>query len=176
MRESAFPLYICAAVNFLRVELEESKSVPWEKVVQTAGDGVFTANSYASVAKHLKKKAAKFIKTFTPCVAEVGDAADLLMLPEWAKDKGGVFKKIAKLAKKVKGKRRTANESMCEASGELQQLVRMMVLWWVLGPSSKIVNEEEKRKAPPTVADTFKGARLLFAGHIFNNGGFAWYK
>lgn len=147
--------------------MEESKSFPWQKVVRAAGEGVFTEKAYDAAAKHLKKKAAKFIKKFTPCVAQVDQPAELLKLPDWAKAKKGLLRKLKNIAKKAKGKEKIANEGMCETSGELQQLARMIVVWWVLGPSSSKASDTP---APLTVADTFRGARLLFAGYLFQNG------
>ena len=161
----ATPLCFCSAAGFLRVQLEESKSFPWERVVETAGNGVFTEKGYTAATKHLQAKARKFIGAFTPCATKVDDAADLLMLPEGTEKKTGIVKMVGNASKKVKGKRSRDTRDMCEYSGELQQLARMILAWWVLGPSSKRGGQE-----PPTLADTFRGARLLFVGHIFYNG------
>lgn len=161
------PVYVTGA--FLRVELEESTALPWERVVQTMGDGVFTTKAYVKAVNHLRKKAASFIEKFTPCTAEVDDATDLLMLPQSSKRKAGLRKKLEKLSKKARGKKRRANKEMCETSAELQQLARMLVVWWVLGPSPQISSEEASPQ-PPTTADTFRGARLVFASLLFNNG------
>ncbi|XP_026192875.1 uncharacterized protein LOC34622832 [Cyclospora cayetanensis] len=154
--------------GFLRVELEESKSFPWEKVVQATGDGAFKEKQYAAAAKHLKAKAQKFINLFTPCVTVVDDAAQLLKLPDRSKTKARVAKKLKNV---FKHRRKTlaASPELCKNSGELHQLSRMLVTWWVHGSAPR-QEDKEGHKHHRTVADTFKSARLLFASFVFQNG------
>ncbi|KAL8428548.1 hypothetical protein Efla_003319 [Eimeria flavescens] len=152
--------------SFLRVELEESKSFPWSKVVQLAGEGVFSPKAYDSALKHLEKKAKKFFDNFTPCVANVKQPANLLMLPQGMQKKGSLLKRLKGLVSKSKGRRTKADEGMCETSGEQQQLARMLVAWWALGP---LVSQEGPR-TPITVANTFKSARVLFTNLVFFSG------
>ncbi|CDI74181.1 hypothetical protein, conserved [Eimeria praecox] len=154
---------------FLRVEVEESKALPWERIVQTMGDGVFTTRAYASGVKHLEKKAAHFLEMFTPCMAEVAEASDLLMLSQATKSTSKFASRLKKALNRAKRRRRRANEGMCEMSGELQQLVRLLVVWWVLGPSSSESAQGMPQSFENTAA-TFKSARLVFAFLIFNNG------
>ncbi|KAL8449332.1 hypothetical protein Emed_003213 [Eimeria media] len=161
-----FALCLCVSANFLRVELEESASLPWQKVVQAAGEGVFSVKNYDAAVRHLKNKSMKLLDTFTPCVAQVNEPTDLLQLQEGSKKKGGLFRKLKKLVSRTKGRRNQANAAMCEISGEHQQMVRMLVAWWTLGPMSS----SRKSRGPTTVAETFRSARLLFANHIFFNG------
>ncbi|CDJ32698.1 LOW QUALITY PROTEIN: uncharacterized protein EMH_0047470 [Eimeria mitis] len=155
--------------TFLRVELEESKALPWEKIVQTMGDGVFSTNAYESAVKHLKKKAASFLEMFTPCVTEVEEASELLMPSESAKNKRTLLRSLKNAVKRTKGKRRGATGEMCATSGELQQLVRLLLVWWVLGPSSSEQTQEMTESFQST-ATTFRNARLAFTSLIFNNG------
>ncbi|KAL8434759.1 hypothetical protein ACSSS7_002896 [Eimeria intestinalis] len=152
--------------SFLRVELEESASLPWEKVVQAAGEGVFSLKKYDAAARHLRNKSMKFLDAFTPCTAQVNEPTDLLQLRQGSKKRGGFLRKVKNLVKRSKGRRNQANTAMCEISGEQQQLVRMLVAWWTLGPMSST----RRSRAPTTVAETFRSARLLFANYIFFNG------
>ncbi|CDJ34847.1 uncharacterized protein EMH_0093220 [Eimeria mitis] len=161
--------YINDSGTFLRVELEESKALPWEKIVQTMGDGVFSTKAHESAVKHLKKKAASFLEMFTPCVAEVEEASELLMPSESAKNKRSLLRSLKKAVKRTKGKRRGATGEMCRTSGELQQLVRLLLVWWVLGPSSSEQTQEMTESFQST-ATTFRNARLAFTSLIFNNG------
>ncbi|CDJ49732.1 hypothetical protein, conserved [Eimeria brunetti] len=154
--------------TFLRVELEESKAVPFEKIVHTMGDGVFNTKEHGTAVKHLKKKAARFLEIFTPCMAEV-EASDLLMLSPQTKSRLSLARRLNKALKRAKGKRQRANGEMCEISGEHQQLTRLLVVWWVLGRSSSESTQEISQSLQDTAA-TFRGARMAFAFLLFNNG------
>ncbi|KAL8454419.1 hypothetical protein Emag_001446 [Eimeria magna] len=165
-RPTHFALCLCGSANFLRVELEESASLPWQKVVQAAGEGVFSLKNYDAATRHLRNKSMKFLDAFTPCVEQVNEPRDLLQLQDGIKKKGKLLRKLKNLVNRHKRRRSQANAAMCEVSGEQQQLVRMLVAWWTLGPTSF----NKKGRAPVTVAETFRSARLLFASYIFFNG------
>ncbi|KAL8270429.1 hypothetical protein Esti_005658 [Eimeria stiedai] len=152
--------------SFLRIELEESASLSWDNVVQAAGEGVFSLKRYDAAMRHLRNKSMKFLDAFTPCVAQVNQPTDLLQLPQGSRKGGGLLRKLKSLVNRSQGRRNQANAAMCEISGEQQQLVRMLVAWWTLGPMSS----NRKSRAPTTVAETFRSARLLFADYVFFNG------